>query len=406
MELIDLAYLVSYSVMIYSSVLWFTVFLANRKRMWENPISKYFPSVTFLVPAHNEENSIASCLESIKNLDYSKSKVRTIVIDDGSTDATASVVKKFDKVKLLIQKHKGKAAAINNALSHVKTELVACLDADSVLDKTYLKKIVGHMENKKVAAVTPSLKVTHKNSLLRDIQYMEYLFMIFLRRIFSFFDCQHVIPGPGGIYKTEYLKKIGGLDEKSLTEDMEVAFRFVDNGYKIENSIDAYVYTEAPKTFKGLFKQRVRWYRGYLQNVFKYSHMISNSKFGNLGVFLLPINFAWMIIIGFLLLSVVFTNVINLISSWIDWSYIHYAILPPNNYIDIIYVNFYTYFSIVFTAMGLLTIWLSLKYTREKLNLKKNLKMYLGYFFIYPFLIGIFWTTSLALEIFKVKRKW
>src|SRR3989338_1852963 len=404
MELLDFAYFASYSIMIYSSVLWFSVFLANRKRMWENPSVKYTPSVTFLVPAHNEENLIDRCLESIENLDYPKDKIKVIVIDDGSTDSTGSVASRFG-VKLIEQKHKGKAAAVNNALKHVKTELVACLDADSVLDKTYLKKIVTHMKNKNVAAATPSLKVSHKNSLMRDIQYMEYLYMIFLRRLFNFFDCQYVIPGPGGIYKTEYLKKVGGLDEKNLTEDMEVAFRLIDNGYKIENSIDAYVHTEAPKTLKGLFRQRIRWYRGYLQNVFKYSHMISNGKFGNLGIFLLPINFVWMIIIGFMFFALLFTNGAYLLSSFVDWSYIHYSIFTPNNLVDVMSVGLYSYFTIVFAILGFLNINLSLKYSGEKWRVKENLKMYFGYLFIYPLLIAAFWIVSIFQEIFKVERK-
>jgi hypothetical protein len=58
---------------------------------------------------------------------------------------------------------------------------------------------------------------------------------------------------------------------------------------------------------------------------------------------------------------------------------------------------------IVFAIMGLLTIWLSLKYSGEKLNLRKNFKMYIGYLFIYPLLIGLFWTTSIFQEIFKVE---
>lgn len=160
------------------------------------------------------------------------------------------------------------------------------------------------------------------------------------------------------------------------------------------------------KNFKGLFKQRIRWYRGYIQNVFKYSHMISNTKFGNLGVFLLPINFLWMIVIGFLFFALIITNGASLVSTWFDWSYINFAILPTNAFAELTTIGFYTYFAIVFGAIGLLNIWLSLKYSREKWNLKKNMVMYLGYVFIYPLLIGIFWTVSIFQEIFKVERKW
>lgn len=406
MQLIDLIHLVVYSIMIYCSVLWLSVFLKNRKKMLYNPEPKRFPSITFLVPAYNEEKNIEKCLRSLLNLSYPKGKLKIIVIDDGSTDRTPEIVKKFKGVKLVKQENRGKAAALNNGLKYVKTELVACMDADSFPEKGYIIKMIGYLEKRNVAAVTPAMKVLKPKTIIQKIQWVEYLWSIFLRKIFNFFDCQYVIPGPGSIYRTSVLKKLGGFEEGNITEDTEIALRIIDKGYRIENSINAYVYTEAPKTFKGLYKQRLRWYRGYIQNVIKYSKMVFNPKYGNLGIFLLPINFVWMFIMGFLLLSSLFTSISNLLQHFVNWSYIRFGIIKPEIRIDIFLIDFYTYFSLIFLVLSLLTIWLSVVFSGEKVKLKKRFTFYLSYVLIYPPLTSIFWLSAIIYEVLRVKRRW
>ncbi|MEM5772735.1 MAG: glycosyltransferase family 2 protein [Candidatus Aenigmatarchaeota archaeon] len=406
MQLIDFIYLIVYSVIIYCSVLWFAVFFKNRKKMFYNPKPKRFPSITFLVPAYNEEKNIEKCLKSILSLNYPKEKLKVIVIDDGSTDNTAKIVKKFKKVKLIKQQNLGKAKALNNGLKHVKTELVACMDADSFPDENFLMKMIGYMERRGVASVTPAIKVFEPKTLMQKIQWVEYLWSIFLRKLFNFFDCQYVTPGPGSIYKTSVLKKLGGFDEDNLVEDTEIALRLVKKGYKIENSIDAYVYTDAPANFKTLFNQRLRWYRGYIQNVFKYSKMIANPKYGNLGFFVLPINFVWMFILGFLLFSQIFTFVWNGVQYLISWYHIKFTIMQPEIVFDIFMIDFYTYFLLLFLLMSLFILWLSVVFSGEKIDLKRKLSFYLSYILIYPFLISIFWLSSIIYELVGAKKKW
>lgn len=392
--------------MIYCSVLWFTVFFKNRKKMFSNPKPKRLPSITFLVPAYNEEKNIGKCLQSILNLDYPKNKLKVIVIDDGSTDNTPRIVKKFKKVKLIRQKNSGKAAALNNGLKYVKTELVACMDADSYPEKNYLLEMIGYLEKKNVAAVTPAMKVLNTQTIIQKIQWVEYLWQIFLRKIFNFFDCQYVIPGPGSVYKTFVLKKVGGFEVGNIAEDTEIAFRIIDKGYRIENSINAYVYTEAPSNFKGLYKQRIRWYRGYIQNVVKYSKMVFNPKYGNLGFFLLPMNFVWMFILSFLFFSQIFTLLWNFAQYFISWYHIKFAVILPEMRVDIFLIDFYTYFFFLFLLLTLFTLWLSIVFSGEKVDLKKKLSFYLSYILIYPFLISIFWILSIIYELAGVKKKW
>lgn len=405
MNVIDYAYIGIFTVMIYSSVLWLTVFLRGRKHVYDNPTPKRFPSITFLIPAYNGAKYIKKCLNSLLNLEYPKDKLKVIVIDDGSTDNTANIVRKYKNVKLIQQKRGGKAAALNNGLKYVDTEVVGCMDVDSYPSPSYLMKMIGHLENRGVSAVTPAMKISKTNSMLRKTQWVEYVTMIFLRKVFSLFNCEFVIPGPGGIYKTSILKKIGGFDEGNLTEDTEIGFRLHDHGYKIKNSINAFVYTIGPKNFKGLWKQRIRWYRGFLQNARKYSHMIARPKYGNLGLFLLPMNLFWVFIFAFMFFTQLYLWTHNASIFMIDWSHIGFAMMPVHvnlsNFIDV-----YTFFALMFLSIAMLLLGFSLTYSGEKTNLRERVKCYLVFFFVYPFLISTFWLVSFVYEIAGVRKKW
>jgi cellulose synthase/poly-beta-1,6-N-acetylglucosamine synthase-like glycosyltransferase len=382
------------------------VYFANRSKIFKNPGLRRFPSITFLVPAYNEEKNIRKCLDSLASLNYPKEKLKIIVIDDGSTDNTGKIVKEYKDVKLITQKNSGKATALNHGLKYVDTELVATMDADSCPDRNYLLNLVGYLEKKDVAAATPAIKVSKVSSWLTKIQWVEYLYQVFLRKVFSIFGCEYVVPGPGGVYKTSIVKEIGGWDEKSITEDMEITFRLRKKGYRILNSINAFTYTNVPNKFSGLWNQRIRWFRGYLQNVKKHSYMILNPKYGNFGIFFLPINFVWIFVLAFLLFSFIWSWGNTLISSLINWSFIGYVIPPIEIEIGLFNMNFYSFFQAVFLPLGLLSIWLSITSSKEKIKIKKSVDRFFLFIFVYPFLISLWWVVATLLELLRFRRKW
>ena len=406
MNAFDIIYLFTYFIILYSSVLWFSVFFTHKNELFNNPKIRRYPSLTVLVPAYNEEKKISKCLESLLKLDYPNLKI--IAINDGSSDRTLEVMKTYEKkgVKVINKKNSGKADSLNQALKYVDTELFMCMDADSYPDTDSVKKMIGYMEDKNVGGVTPALKIDEVKTFFQKIQWVEYIFSIFLRKLFSILQCQYVLPGPGSIYRTEVIKELGGFDTNSITEDMEIAFRLQSNKYNIENSIDAYVYTEAPQSFKELFKQRIRWYRGYLQNIKKYSYMIGNTEYGNLGFFIIPINFIWIFILFVLFFLPLYTLTSNFLSMINVFSLVG---IPPVNIslgFDIFYVDFYSFFFVVFLSLAVATILISLKSSKEKIEFKKRYIFYIGYMFIYPLLFSIFWISTIFYEILGVERKW
>src|SRR3989338_451843 len=161
----------------------FIVFLLSRFMSKEYP--DYEPEVSIVVPAYNEEKNISDCINSIRNLHYPKSKIDIIVVDDGSTDKTKSIVAGFDDVKLIEQNHEGKAEALNAGAKNARHDLVITIDADSVLDRESIRELVKPLQDPTIAASSGSCKVRNIKNLLTIFQNVEYLYNNIIKNSFT-----------------------------------------------------------------------------------------------------------------------------------------------------------------------------------------------------------------------------
>ncbi len=272
-------------------------FLENRNRLKSQEraeeINK-FPSVTIIVPCWNEENTVEATVESLLSLEYEKDKLMVFVVDDGSTDGTWRRIQRFNgdnQVRIFRKENGGKHTAVNLGIEHTETEFVGCLDADSFVDRKALKRIMKYFEDAETMAVTPALKVYKSDNIIELIQNMEYKMGIFIRKMFSLLDALQVTPGPFSIFRKKVFDELGLYRHAYNTEDLEYALRMQSRHYKIENAHNAFVYTVVPKTFKSLYRQRVRWITGFLKNAVDYRFMFLRKKYGNLGILVLPLAF-------------------------------------------------------------------------------------------------------------------
>lgn len=275
---------------LFTAVFFLITLIENRNSINNPKPPKKLPSVTVMVPACNEEACLAKTLDSLLELNYPKKLLQIIVIDDGSTDKTLSIARNYEKkgVLVLTKPNGGKGTALNMGLDHATGEFVGCLDADSVVEPDALLKMVGYFKKKNVMAVTPSLKCTTPRTIWQRIQVIEFLLGVYLRKVFAYLGSIHVTPGPFTIFRKTLFDKHGGYDCATCTEDIEISLRIQSLGYEIENAVDANVYAVAMPTFDTTRKQRVRWYKGFMENTQKYSHLLFSKKYGNLGLFVLP----------------------------------------------------------------------------------------------------------------------
>lgn len=271
---------------IYFTVLFLLIFLSNEKRLLNRPKLKKFPSLSIIIPAHNEEGTIEATVKAVNNMSYPKKK-EIIVVDDGSNDRTFEVVKMIKGISVFRKKRGGKASALNFGLEKAKGEVVVCVDSDSYPEKGALMRSVPFFQDG-VAAVATTVLIKSPKKMIERLQDLEYTMIAWSRKIMEYLDCIYVTPGPMSLYKRDALKRVGGFDEKNMTEDIEIAWRLLKSGYKIRMALDAKVHTHAPKSLRIWWHQRIRWNVGGMQTFLKYSKLFFSNKFKIVGRLLLP----------------------------------------------------------------------------------------------------------------------
>jgi cellulose synthase/poly-beta-1,6-N-acetylglucosamine synthase-like glycosyltransferase len=288
-----------------------------------------YPSVTILVPVFNEQNTVDKTIQSLLKLNYPEEKLKIMIVDDGSKDNTWEIVKKYNnhpQILLHQKENGGKYTALNYGIANCSTEMIGCLDADSEVDADALLHIIPYFKDRDVGAVTPSLKIQNPDNILGLMQSAEYNMGVFTRKILGFLDAQYVTPGPFSIFRKEVFSKVGNYKHAHNTEDLEMALRLQENHFKIVNAHKAVVYTVGPRTLYRLYKQRVRWTGGFIQNAIDYRRMILNPKYGNLGMLILPIAMYSIIVTIFFLSFTLIKSIFNIIDTYkkisvIGWSF-------------------------------------------------------------------------------------
>src|ERR1700730_16545104 len=167
------------------------------------------PGVKVLIPAHNEETVIVQTVESVLATDLKD--IHVIVVDDGSADRTLELLQsKFGgnpRVQILHQVNRGKAAALNNALSHAQTEIVVTIDADTEIEPDALRKLVRHFSHPDVGAVAGNVKVGNRSRWLTRWQALEYITSQNMeKRAFDLLNCITVVPGALGAWRREAIE--------------------------------------------------------------------------------------------------------------------------------------------------------------------------------------------------------
>ncbi len=282
------------------------LFFRNRKTFWKYPKAKKNYSVSFIIPAYNEEKTIVKTIKHIFASDY-KNIVEVIVVNDGSTDKTREKVekllKKYPRLKLINnKKNLGNAAKSQNVgLKHAKGEIIGIVDADSYIAKDAVRKMMGFFNDPKVGAVTCPSRPINKKKFMERLQAIEYSVISFTRKLLDYVDCIYVTPGTLTLYRKKALKDIGGFDENNMTQDIEATWALTLKGWGRRMCLPTYVETTVPNKFRKWFAQRKRWNIGGLQCINKYKKYFL--KKGILGFFIIPL-FAISTFLGLVGLSI------------------------------------------------------------------------------------------------------
>lgn len=248
----------------------------------QNPDFKPFISV--MVPAHNEESVITNTVENILSMDYPNFEI--IVIDDRSTDNTASVIKdlerKYENVKALVRDKDafpGKSAVLNDALPLTKGEAILVFDADATVKPDFLSKLVPALEPKDVGAVQARKIIRNKDAnFLTRCQNDEYTIDTHCQVGRDAVKGAVELRGNGELIKRVALDDIGGWNNYTITDDLDMSTRLHINGWDIRFCPDVEVYEEGVIYLFPLFRQRRRWLEGTIRRYLEYFIPVLTSK--------------------------------------------------------------------------------------------------------------------------------
>ncbi len=362
------------------------------------------PTVSIMVPCWNEEATVVKTVQSLLDLDYPKEKLFVVIIDDGSTDTTWQVVQQFanhPQVRLFHKDNEGsKFAALNYGLDRIHTDIVGCLDADSRVDVQALRNSILPFSDSEVMCVVPSMVIDQPKTLMQYMQKPEYEVGIYLRKVFSLLSSLYIAPGPFTIIRRSVFDKIGYYIEAHHTEDLEIALRMQVNGMKIVHASDSIVYTQGPKTWPDLLKQRIRWTYGGMKNILsEYGYILFKKKYGNLGAFVLPFSMVSIIIAIVLFPLLIWSILRGVYQFGVKLFVTGLSFSIPSFDLFFTSVHSYTYLSAFLLLMTMFTLYI----TRKKILRTRLLTFDLLTFFVYPFFAS--WWTIRSTYNFLTSKK-
>jgi hypothetical protein len=231
------------------------------------------PCISVLVPCHNEGRVISHTINALQKLDYPADKIEFLLINDGSTDDTAEVIRGFaadPRVRLLEVpaplSARGKSGALNYALLQARHPLIAIYDADNLPEPGAIRPLaVQLVRDPDLAAAVGIYRAWNRRRALItrfvNIEGIGFQWMVqagrwMLMRL-------TMLPGTNYVIRKAVLEKMGGWDEQALTEDSELTVRLYQAGYHVQLVPTSVSWEQEPESLKVWFKQRRRWVRGF-----------------------------------------------------------------------------------------------------------------------------------------------
>jgi len=258
------------------------ILLTESKKKVEVKRCVNLPAMSIVVPVRDEERVIGRLLQALMKLNYPAGKLDVIIVEDASKDNTPKICRNFSKMHPGIVKYfhreisRGKPSALNYGFKQAKGKIVAVFDADNVPEPDTLVKAAGYFEDPSVAAIQGTTHAINaeENMLTKVVSYEE---AGWLKHYLQGKDALGLfvpLTGSCQFIRRDIAEKVGLWDEDCLAEDLEMSARITEEGYSIKFASDLISWQEAPSRLPHLIRQRVRWYRGYMDVAIKYGRFL------------------------------------------------------------------------------------------------------------------------------------
>ena len=161
----------SVGLLIYTTVIYYLLLKVFKQNDY-NKNDIYSPGITLIICAHNEEKCISEKLLNTLEIDYPKENLQVILADDGSTDKTVEIAKRFDFIEILELSRRGKTIAQNKAVLKARNEILVFSDANNIYNKDALQKLARNFADERVGVVCGELQ--YSNKISKENSYWNY----------------------------------------------------------------------------------------------------------------------------------------------------------------------------------------------------------------------------------------
>ncbi|WP_333679798.1 poly-beta-1,6-N-acetyl-D-glucosamine synthase [Dyella sp.] len=238
------------------------------------PLPSY-PLVSLIVPCHNEGEHVRETIDHLAKQTYPN--VEIIAVNDGSTDDTGAqldqLMKEIPELRVLhLATNRGKATGLRAAALAAKGEYLVCVDGDALLDSYATHWLVMHMlESPRVGAVTGNPRIRNRSTLLGRLQVGEFSSIIgLIKRAQRVYGRIFTVSGVICAFRKSALHDVGYWTTDMVTEDIDVSWRLQMRHWEIRYEPNALCWILMPETFRGLWKQRLRWAQGGSEVLLRY----------------------------------------------------------------------------------------------------------------------------------------
>jgi poly-beta-1,6-N-acetyl-D-glucosamine synthase len=402
-------------------------YLKSEIKLSEKPL-------TILVPCYNEESIIKTTILGIEGLNYKN--YQYILINDGSSDHTFDVMdemldleihklkpnngdlvfstlkgiyrsKRNPRILVIDKFNGGKADSLNAGITYADNDLIITLDADSILDEKALHVINRAFEDPNLIAAGGTVNVLqgrrNRNGILKPtlkvksivkFQIAEYFRGFFIYKAsLAKVDALSIISGAFGIFKKDILIKVGGY-RKTVGEDIDITlkvqqYKSKKNGLKVAYIPEAICYTEVPETWKGLYNQRIRWQKAFMDCTVLYLKEFLFTIFKS------RLSFFFMVDALFVGIFCSFFTMIGLLS---------FLFFLGNSKLVLIYAAITSVISLFYNIVGFVISY----YYQNRFSYKEFLNIVLVIFFDIVFyrFFSLFCTISGTVQYFINKEGW
>lgn len=238
---------------------------ANRKHADQSAAG--LPGVTLVVAAYNEEAVIEEKIKNCLSLNYPEDRLHFLFITDGSTDSTMKVIHRYPRICLLHEpERKGKSAALNRAMQYVSTPVTVFCDANTMLNRSAIRRIVRHYRSSRTGGVSgeKKIQVQKDNTAMGSGEGLYWKYESFLKRLDA---SLYTVTGAAGELFSIRTTLWSPVPENVILDDFVISTRINLRGYRIAYEPFAYASELPSASLAEEKKRKVRISSGAFQSM-------------------------------------------------------------------------------------------------------------------------------------------